>query len=73
MKKVLIAFTLVAFIGGTTFASTTFDGDPVKTEKTKGDEKKKKKKKSQECTKTATTKSCCSKASGKTCTKKKEL
>ena len=76
MKKVLIAFTLVAFLGGTTFASTTFDGDPVKTEKTKGDEKKKKKKKkkkSQECTKTAKTKSCCSKASGKTCTKKKEL
>ena len=45
MKKVLIAFTLVAFLGGTTFAATTFDGDPVKTEKTKGDEKKKKKKK----------------------------
>ena len=43
MKKVLIAFTLVAFLGGTTFAATTFDGDPVKTEKTKGDEKKKKK------------------------------
>ena len=77
MKKVLIAFTLVAFLGGTTFAATSFDGDPVKTEKTKGDEKKKKKKKkkknAQKCTKTATTKSCCSKSSGKTCTKKKEL
>ena len=45
MKKIFFAFTLVAFLGGTSFATTALDGDPVKTEKTKGDEKKKKKKK----------------------------
>lgn len=76
MKKIFVALTLVAFLGGTSFAFSPVDGDPVKTEKTKGDEKKKKKKKKKEakttCTK-STQKSCCSKSSNKTCTKKKEL
>jgi hypothetical protein len=76
MKKIFFALTLVAFVGGTSFAATAIDGDPVKTEKTKGDEKKKKKKKKKKakttCTK-STKKSCCSKSANKTCTKKKEL
>ena len=70
MKKIFFALTLVAFVGGTSFAATAIDGDPVKTEKTKGDEKKKKAKTT--CTK-STKKSCCSKSANKTCTKKKEL
>jgi hypothetical protein len=76
MKKIFFAFTLVAFLGGTSFATTALDGDPVKTEKTKGDEKKKKKKKKKKaktsCTK-STEKSCCSKSANKSCSKKKEL
>jgi len=76
MKKILFTLTLVAFLGGTSFATTAIDGDPVKTEKTKGDEKKKKKKKKKKaktsCTK-STEKSCCSKSANKTCSKKKEL
>jgi hypothetical protein len=77
MKKIFFALTLVAFMGGTSFATTALDGDPVKTEKTKGDEKKKKKKKKKKKAKTSCTKSteksCCSKSANKSCSKKKEL
>ena len=56
MKKALLVLSIATFAIGTSYASTTsFDGDPVKTEK-KGDDKKKKGKK-------------CTKACTKTCTK----
>jgi len=60
MKKVLFTLTMVALVGGGTFAATsTYDGDPVKTEKKKKS-KKKSKKKTECCSKTAA-KSCCAK------------
>ena len=69
MKKVLCALTLVAFVGGTSFAATAYDGDPVKTEKKEGDEKKKKAKKAKKADakkadakkKKSCSASCCSK------------
>ena len=71
MKKALLVLSVATLAFGTTYAITTYEGDPVKkTEDVRGDEKKKKKKSKKECTKGKT--SCCSKSAAKSCTKTKK-
>ncbi|MEM7162652.1 MAG: hypothetical protein AAF487_09470 [Bacteroidota bacterium] len=86
MRKLLLAVTLCAFIGGVSIAATTFSSDNTQTEVVDSDKKKEKKKKKnkKECAKEcadktsgekasctkAEKKACCSKSKEASCTKK---